>query len=208
VTDAFGEAAVVPTRFRVLLVDAHDLVHYGFRALISCESWVEQLAAARSSAAAIELVRRCPPHIAVVDTNLGAESAMDLCEEIRRISAPTRILLMTAKRISEAQARAVGAAGVVPKAWEASDILRAARWVALGKNLYLPESSQRLELLTPRERAVLQMLAQGATNREIGAELSLSEHTIKDHLSSVYRKLHARNRADAVVRAQNLGVLD
>ena len=188
-------------------MDSHELVHLGFRALMTCESWVEQLAGARTSAAAIELARTSRPHIAIIDSDLLGESAADLCDEIRRISASTRILLLTRGRISEGQARTLGAAGLVPKIWDARDILRAARWVALGKDVYLPEASHRLELLTERERAVLEMLARGATNREIAAALSLSEHTIKDHLSSVYRKLNARNRAAAIVRARNLGVL-
>jgi DNA-binding NarL/FixJ family response regulator len=195
------------TRFRILFVHSHDLAYHGFRALLSREPWVEQLENARTSAEALEIIRRSRAHVAVVDTDLVRESAAELCDNIRRVSPSTRVLLIAGRRMSETQARAHGAAGVVPKTWDGRDIVGATRAVALGRNLYAPESTQPAELLSRRERAVLEMLAQGATNREIAAELSLSEHTIKDHLSGVYRKLNARNRADAVVRAQHLGVL-
>lgn len=191
---------------RLLLVDPRDLVHWGFRSLLSREPWVEQLVSARDSAEALVLVRRYRPHVAIIDTELVGESAADLCEDITRQSPSTRILLTAGERVSESQAKSFGAAGVVPKTWHGRDIAAAARGVALGKNLFTPESEQRPALLSQREQAVLEMLAEGATNREIADRLKLSHHTVKDHLSNVYRKVKARNRADAVVRAQRLGL--
>jgi DNA-binding NarL/FixJ family response regulator len=195
-------------RFRILLVDSYDLVHHGFRAVLTREPWVEQLKSARTSAEALRLVDRFRPHVAVIDSDLLGESAPDLCEQVRRASPDTHVLLLAGRRITESNARRLGAAGVVPKTWAGRDIIGATRSIALGKTVYAPESTQAPGLLTRRERTVLGMLARGATNREIALELSLSEHTVKDHLSAAYKKLKARNRADAIVRAQHLGALD
>ena len=105
-------------------------------------------------------------------------------------------------------ARACGASGFVPKDWPAADIARAVRMVALGMALFEPAPPPLAQLvLTGRERDVLERVAGGATNREIAAELHLSPHTVKEHTSALYRKLEVRNRAEAVQRAQRLGLL-
>jgi two-component system response regulator DesR len=79
--------------------------------------------------------------------------------------------------------------------------------VGLGMTVFAPESEQPPNLLTGREREVLEMIAGGATNREIADRLFLSPHTVKDHTSALYRKMKARNRAEAILRAQRLGLL-
>jgi DNA-binding NarL/FixJ family response regulator len=111
------------------------------------------------------------------------------------------------ERISAQSARSVGASGFVPKAWGARDITGAARMVGLGMTVFTAEGRQPPNLLTEREREVLGMIAGGATNREIAAQLFLSPHTVKDHTSALYRKVKARNRAEAILRAQRLGLI-
>jgi DNA-binding NarL/FixJ family response regulator len=195
-------------RLRVLLVDGQDLIHWGFKMLLSSESWVERFVAAHNSAQALELARRYQPHVAVIDLQLRGESGAELCEQIREASPTTRVLLMSAvDRVSAHSARAVGAAGFVPKGWGARDIAGAARMVGLGMTVFAPESEQPPNLITEREREVLEMIAAGATNREIADRLYLSPHTVKDHTSALYRKMKARNRAEAILRAQRLGLL-
>ena len=195
-------------RLRVLLVDGQDLVHWGFKMLLSAETWVERFDAAHNSAQALELARRYQPDVAVIDLQLSGESGVELCEQIREESPSTRVLLMSAvDRVSAHSARAVGATGFVPKGWGARDIAGAARMVGLGMTVFAPESEQPPNLLTEREREVLEMIAVGATNREIADRLFLSPHTVKDHTSALYRKMKARNRAEAILRAQRLGLL-
>jgi DNA-binding NarL/FixJ family response regulator len=195
-------------RLRVLLVDGQDLIHWGFKMLLSAETWVERFVAAHNSAQALELARRYQPHVAVIDLQLSGESGAELCEQIRETSPATRVLLMSAvDRVSAHSARAIGAAGFVPKGWGARDIAGAARMVGLGMTVFAPESEQPPSLLTEREREVLEMIAVGATNREIADRLFLSPHTVKDHTSALYRKMKARNRAEAILRAQRLGLL-
>src|SRR5205823_7147868 len=110
---------------------------------------------------------------------------------------------------SPAAARACGATGFVPKDWPAADIARAVRMVGLGMSMFDPsdDAAAAGPGLSAREREVLELVATGATNREIAEQLHLSPHTIKEHTSALYRKLEARNRADAVQRAQRLGLL-
>ena len=195
-------------RLRVLLVDDEDVVHWGFRMLLSGESWVERFYAAHNPAQALELARRHEPHVAVVDLMLGGESGADVCERMSSVSPSTRVLLMSGnERVSGHSARAVGASGFVPKGWGARDIAGAARMVGLGMTVFVSEGRQPPNLLTEREREVLVMIAGGATNREIAARLFLSPHTVKDHTSALYRKMKARNRAEAILRAQRLGLL-
>ncbi len=112
-----------------------------------------------------------------------------------------------AGRMSPATARAAGASGFVSKDWEAAEIARAVRMVGLGMTMFPPKSEQPAPLLTEREREVLDLIAAGSTNREIAERLYLSPHTVKEHTSALYRKLRARNRAEAVQRAQRIGLL-
>src|SRR3712207_636339 len=117
-------------RLRVLLVDDEDVVHWGFRMLLSGETWVERFHAAHTPAQAYELAQRYEPHVAMVDLMLAGESGADVCERIRELSPTTRVLLMSGvERISAQSARAVGASGFVPKGWGARDIAGAARMV-------------------------------------------------------------------------------
>jgi ATP/maltotriose-dependent transcriptional regulator MalT len=95
----------------------------------------------------------------------------------------------------------------VPKDWEARDVARAVRMVGLGMTMFAPKADQPAPLLTERERGVLDLIAAGCTNREIAEALYLSPHTVKEHTSVLYRKLGARNRAEAVQRAQRIGLL-
>jgi DNA-binding NarL/FixJ family response regulator len=193
---------------RVLLVDSTDLVHWGFRSVLRRELWVDELVGARTAGEALHLAHRCRPHVAVVDSELRGEAASEICEGLPQLSPATRILLTARRRVPEARAKELGAGGVVPRTWDGRDIAEAARLVALGEDFFPPDSDRLAELLSPREQTVLEMLVGGATNREIAAELHLSYNTVKDHVSGVYRKLNARNRPDAVLRAHRLGLLD
>jgi two-component system response regulator DesR len=195
-------------RLRVLVVDDHDVVQWGFRVLLGEQPWVERCLAARSGAEALALLPTLKPDVALVDLFLVNESGADVCDSIRRASPSTRVLLISgAGRMSPAAARAAGASGFVSKDWEARDVARAVHRVGMGMTMFAPTSEQPAPLLSEREREVLDLIAAGSTNREIAERLYLSPHTVKEHTSTLYRKLHARNRADAVQRAQRIGLL-
>jgi len=195
-------------RLRVLVVDDHDVVQWGFRVLLGEQPWVERCLAARTGAEALELVGQFRPHVALVDLFLSGESGADVSMGIRSASPSTRVLLISgAGRMSPAAARAAGASGFVSKDLEAREVAAAVRMVGMGMTMFAPKSDQPAPLLSEREREVLDLIAAGSTNREIAERLYLSPHTVKEHTSALYRKLGARNRAEAVQRAQRIGLL-
>lgn len=195
-------------RLRVLVVDDHDVVQWGFRVLLAEQPWVERCLAARTGAEALALARRFEPHVALVDLFLAEESGADVCEAILHASPSTRVLFISgAGRMSPAAARSAGASGFVSKDLEAREVVAAVRMVGMGMTMFPPKASQPEPPLTTREREVLEAIAGGATNREIAQRLYLSPHTVKEHTSALYRKLGARNRAEAVQLAQRIGLL-
>jgi DNA-binding NarL/FixJ family response regulator len=195
-------------RIRVLVVDDHDVVQWGFRLLLERQPWVERCLAARDGDEALELIKEAKPHVALVDLFLGRESGAEICSELRTASPRTKILLISgAGRISPAAARAAGASGFVSKDWGAPDVLKAIRMVGLGMDVFEPAPPAPDATLSDREREVVTLIASGSTNREIAEELFLSPHTVKEYTSGVYRKLGVRNRAEAVQRAQSLGLI-
>jgi DNA-binding NarL/FixJ family response regulator len=195
-------------RIRVLVVDDHDVVQWGFRLLLERQPWVERCMAARDGDEALELIRAAKPHVALVDLFLGRESGAEVSSELRAASPGTKILLISgAGRISPAAARAAGASGFVSKDWGAPDVLKAIRMVGLGMDVFEPAPPAPDASLSEREREVVTLIASGSTNREIADELYLSPHTVKEYTSGVYRKLGVRNRAEAVRRAQSLGLI-
>ena len=194
-------------RLRVLVVDDHDVVHWGFRLMLGQLPWVERCLGARTGPEALAVCRRYEPHVALVDLFLGGESGPEICERLRSEAPAPRVLLMSgAGGISARAARAAGAAGFISKDCPASEVARIVRMVGDGQEVFREQSRPDLPTLTEREREILALIAIGATNREIAAELHLSPHTVKEHTSSLYRKLGARNRADAVQRAQRFGI--
>jgi len=210
VTPRSTEAAAraVERKLRVLVVDDHDVVHWGFRLLLGEQPWVARCLAARTGSEALEILRDFPADVALVDLFLHGESGADVCASICRASRHTRVLLISgAGRMSPAAARAAGASGFVSKDWEAREVARAVRMVGLGATVFAPTAEQPAPPLSEREREVLHLIAAGSTNREIAEVLFLSPHTVKEHTSAVYRKLGARNRAEAVQRAQRVGLL-
>src|SRR5262249_38420582 len=171
-------------------------------------SGVERCLAGKRGAGGFELTRSLERDVALVDLFLGGESGAELCKAIRAASPSTKVLLISgAGRMSPAAARAAGASGFVSKDWEARDVASAVRMVGQGMTMFQPKTEQPVPLLSEREREVLDLIAAGSTNREIAVRLYLSPHTVKEHTSALYRKLGARNRAEAVQRAQRIGLL-
>ena len=202
-----GESRGPNTKSRVLLVDGRDVAQIGFREVLLAEPWVERLLGAEDAAQAVSVTRTLEPHVAVIGPDTPAQRALDLCVTLRAEPDPPRVLLVTDEPISRRRARGAGADGAVPAGWHAREIAGAVRTVALGMSLFAAERESPSPLLTGRELEVLELISSGATNREIAQRLTLSTNTIKDHTSALYRKINARGRADAVVRARELGLL-
>jgi DNA-binding NarL/FixJ family response regulator len=195
------------TDMRILIVDDHDVVQWGFRLLLGEQRWVDRCVAASDTEEAIEAARNLQPDVALVDLFLGDRSGAELCESIKEVSPGTRVLLISgAGWISPQAAKAAGASGFVSKDWSAHDVAAAVRMVGKGMTVFAPRAEQPATPLSDREREVLSLMATGATNKEIAQRLYLSPHTVKEHTSALYRKLNVRNRAEAVQRAERLGL--
>jgi two-component system response regulator DesR len=206
-TSAQAAARRERRRLRILVLDDHEVVQWGLRLMLARLSWVERCLSASTSSEALAISRRYEPHVALVDLFLKNESWREVCSRLRaQAPAPRVVLMSSAGGISPRAARAAGAAGFIAKDWSAREIARRVRMVGDGQEAFDEVQRNVDPVLTTREREVLSMIAGGATNREIAAALYLSPHTIKEHTSALYRKLGARNRAEAVQRAQSYGV--
>jgi DNA-binding NarL/FixJ family response regulator len=192
---------------RVLIVDDHAVVQWGFKVLLGRQKWVERCVVASDPDEALRVAERIKPQVALVDLFLGERSGAELCEAIRGVSPATRILLISGVGwISPQAARTAGASGFVSKDWSADEVAMAVRMVGKGMTVFGRQEEAPTLPLSERERQVLTLIASGATNREIAERLYLSPHTVKEHASSLYRKLGVKNRAEAARRAERLGL--
>ncbi|GCD88130.1 response regulator transcription factor [Nocardioides sp. LS1] len=193
---------------RVLVVDEHALLTAGLRAVLREAPWVESCLTAPSAEAALHVARRHYPQLVLVSTSLGGRSGPDLCRTIRQSMPHVKVVLMFGDgRVPAALAASLGAVAALSKNMSPGAILIAIRHVAEGGKVFPKGQPGPTVKLSRRELDVLRLLASGLSNPETAESLQLSRHTIKQHTSSVYRKLGVRNRAEAASRAQELGLL-
>jgi len=194
-------------RVRVLVLDDEELVHWGFRMLLTNQSWSERCLPAPDLDAAMQLARRFEPHIALVDLGMLGAAPYAVCRQLTEACPSMRILLLSvADAVPLATVRAYGAMGYVCRGWAAREILRAIRLASVGlaPGSYRPAVQSSL---SARQQEILQLIAAGETNAEIARRLFLSRHTVKQHTSALYRKLQVKNRTHAVRAAQRLGLI-
>ncbi len=195
------------SKLSVLIVDDHAVVQWGFRLLLGRQPWIGRCTAVSTPDEALEIAGTAAPDVALVDLFLGERSGAELCDALREVSPKTRVLLISgAGWISPEAAKAAGASGFISKDWTAEEVANAVRMVGRGMTVYARQSDGPATPLSPREREVLELIGEGATNREIAERLFLSPHTVKDHTTALYRKLGVRNRAEAARRAEQLGL--
>jgi two-component system response regulator DesR len=193
---------------RVLVVDDHEVVTWGLRTMLMRHAWVERCLQATDGGAALALARRYAPDVAVVDLSLGDRSGTELCARLKTASPATKVLLMSAgASVPHRTIELAGASGFVSKQWTVDEMIATIRVVGLGVHVTSEPPPASSATLTMREEQILEHMARGATDAEIARGLYLSVHTVKQHARAAYRKLHARNRTDAVQRAQRLGLL-
>ena len=195
-------------RFGVLLVDNHDLVHIGLRVVLQRQPWVTRVLGARRGADAVLIASRHEPAVALVDLFVGDEWGTQICAEIRARCPQVRVLLVSSSgSLAPQAAHAAGAAGFVAKDAPLPEMLAAIRAAADRTQPFIWRPEVARGPLTVRQQQILQLMAEGATNRAIAESLGLSVDTIKHHTTLIYRRLGARNRAGAVNLGQRLGLL-
>jgi DNA-binding NarL/FixJ family response regulator len=192
---------------RIMVVDDHAVIQVGLRALLGRQDWVHRCLPAFNTEEAVAVAMKYEPHLALIDVFVGAESGLDVCRTVKRVRPQMEVILMSGRDpISPGVARAAGAIGFISKSWSPAVLLEAVHQAACGK-LVFKGGQAREARLTRRETDVLEQIAAGATNPQAAVALKLSPHTVKQHTSSLYRKLEARNRTEAVRRAQRLGLI-
>jgi two-component system response regulator DevR len=198
---------------RVLLVDDHDVVREGLRSLLSRSKDVEVVGEAGTAAAAIAEAERLQPDVVVLDVRLPDGNGVEVCRDIRAARPETRVLMLTSYADDEALFASImaGAAGYLLKETRASALLEAIAGAAKGGSLLDPAMTQRvferlragapaadpLAQLSEQEQRILALIAEGKTNREIAAEVYLSDKTVKHYVSNILSKLQLARRSEA-----------
>ncbi|MCW5550052.1 MAG: response regulator transcription factor [Opitutaceae bacterium] len=203
-----------PAPIRLLLVDDSDVVRAGLRALLGAEPGLQLLGEAASVAEAVAAARRLRPDVILLDIRLPDGSGFDACRQILREMPEARVLILTSvvdDNLLDEAIRA-GTHGYLLKEINARVLMQSIRDVAAGKSILDPAITARvlqlvktgpgspaanLGSLSPQERRVLAAIAEGKTNKETGAELGLSEKTVKNYLGNIFEKLHVTRRAQA-----------
>jgi DNA-binding NarL/FixJ family response regulator len=206
---------------RVLLVDDHAIVREGLRALLDDTESLQIVGEAADGTEALDLAHRLRPDVVLMDLKMPGIPAADAIRTIRAQYPATQVLVLTsyAEDRQVEDALRAGALGYALKSIVAADLVRAVATVARGET-WLHAEAQRslvnrmrrpaelspLALLTERERSVLELLARGMSNREIGRSLHLTEGTVKGYVSNVLAKLKLEDRTQAALFAVRLGL--
>lgn len=213
----------------VVIVDDQAMVRQGFSALLAAQPDISVLGDAADGVQAVELCARVRPDVVLMDVRMprkdGLRAAADILGGRYTGDTAPKVLMLTTFDLDDYvyEALRVGASGFLLKDAPADELVRAVRVVAAGEALLAPSITRRLieevtarrarrprtesvEILTPREREVLDLVAEGQSNGEIAGSLHVSEQTVKTHVSSVLNKLSLRDRAQAVVFAYENGL--
>ena len=203
------------SEIRILLVDDHEVVREGLRALLSRREGFQVVGQAGSVSESIVEAERTRPDIVVMDVRLPDGSGIEACREIREAMPDTKVIILTSYADDDAVFASIlaGASGYVLKQTRGRALADAIDAVARGESLLDPGITQKvmerlrtaserraadpLEVLNDQEHKILALIAEGKTNKEIAAEVFLSDKTVKNYVSSILTKLNLRRRSEA-----------
>ncbi|MCC6294069.1 MAG: response regulator transcription factor [Bryobacterales bacterium] len=211
---------------RTVVADDHDVVRKGVLYLLSQEADIEVAGEASDGREAVRLVESLKPHVLIMDIAMPQLNGIDAAAQLAAAAPGTAIILLSMYSEEEFMIRALnaGVRGYLLKDSAEADLIRAVRAVASGKTYFSPEISHLLvedymrrlqsegmqdsyRLLTDREREVLQLLAEGKSNRETAGLLNLSLHTVETHRTNLMRKLGLHNIAEIVAYAMRKRII-
>jgi two-component system, NarL family, response regulator DevR len=202
-------------QLRLLVVDDHEVVRQGLVAMLDRRPSFQVVAEAGSAAEAVEMARRFQPDLVVMDVRLPDGSGIEACREIRDEQPNTKVVILTSYPDEEAVFSAIiaGASGYLLKQVRGRDLVAALEAVGRGESLLDPAVTEKvldrvrriatsgatdeLAQLTAQEQRILLLVAEGKTNKEIAAEIFLSDKTVKNYVSSILSKLNLQRRAQA-----------
>ena len=206
--------AIKTNTIRVLLVDDHEVVRVGLRSVLSQHHGLVVVGESANSVEATLKASKLKPDVILMDVRLPDGSGVDACREILAVCPATRVLFLTSYADDDSVLAAVlaGARGYVLKEIDSVSLLRAIHAVAEGRSILDPAVTERAlrwlrgfatgsdrpgEKLSVQEERVLALVADGKTNKEIAADLGLSDKTVKNYLTSVFQKLRITRRTQA-----------
>ena len=199
---------------KVMLVDDHEVVRQGLRSMLEAQEDLEVVAEAGTAGEAVLRARSYKPDVVVLDVRLPDRSGVLACRDIRAEHPDMAVLMLTSFSDDQALFDSImaGAAGYVLKQIRGSELVDGVRRVGSGESLLDPavtarvlervrnpkgDEDPRLARLTPTEARILEMIAEGRTNREIGERIHLAEKTVKNYVSTILTKLQVSRRAEA-----------
>ena len=207
--------ATIERQHRLLVVDDHEVVRQGLVAMLQRRPGFQVVAEAGTAAEAVEMARRHQPDLVVMDVRLPDGSGIEACREIRAEMPGTRVVILTSYPDEEAVFSAIvaGASGYLLKQVRGRDLVAALEAVGRGESLLDPAVTEKvlervrriatggatdeLAQLTSQEQKILLLVAEGKTNKEIAADVFLSDKTVKNYVSSILSKLNLQRRAQA-----------
>ena len=209
---------------RILVADDHPVVRDGLTAILSTQSDFQVVGEAGTGAEVVQQATSLKPDVILLDLEMPELDGVEALTQLRQVYPEARAIVFTAFDTDERILGAVqaGAQGYLLKGVPREELFKAVRIVHSGGSLLQPVVASKLlrqvshqnqieaetEALTPREREVLTLLAQGLPNKEIAAHLVISQRTVKFHVSSIMGKLGATNRTEAVALAAQQGLVD
>lgn len=201
----------------LFLVDDHEVVRRGLKELIESDSDIKVVGEAATAQEAVEKIPSIAPDVAVLDVRLPDGSGVEVCREIRAKSPEVYCLMLTSFSDDEALFSSImaGASGYLLKQVKGRELISAIKRVANGESLLDPalirkvmdkirsdtDIDERIARLTPQERAILKLIAEGKSNRQIASDMFLSEKTVKNYVSNMLGKMGFSRRTEAAVYA-------
>jgi DNA-binding NarL/FixJ family response regulator len=205
---------------RVFLLDDHEIVRRGIAELIGLQSDLEVVGEAGTAEEALIRITASQPDVAILDVRLADGDGIEVCREVRSLFPNVHVLMLTSYSDDEALFNAImaGASGYVLKEIRGTDLITAIRQVAAGHNLLDPSVTEQvferlqngkndkdaLSDLTEQEKAILNLIGEGLTNRQIGEQMHLAEKTIKNYVTGLLSKLGMQRRTQAAAYVARL----
>lgn len=204
-----------PATIRILLVDDHSVVRMGLAAVLTLEEDLKVVAEAEDGAQALEKYPLAQPDVVMMDVRMPGMGGLEALRLLRASWPKARVVMLTTSDLDEDIQRSIdaGAAGYLQKSVTRDELVRAIHLVHAGGR-YVPEATERRlrqlagrKHLSEREVDVLDGMRRGLSNRDIATALSISEHTVKTHVKAILQKLESADRAEAVARGFEKGLL-
>ncbi len=202
---------------RVFLLDDHELVREGIRSLLESDPDIEVVGEASTASEALTRVPLAKPDVAILDVRLEEGNGIEVCRDLRSVDPELTCLMLTSFADDDALYASVmaGAAGYVLKQIKARDLIEDVKKVAKGESLMDPRAVARVverisnppktdptaDSLSPQELRILEHISEGMTNKQIAEAMFLAEHTVKNYITGLLRKLKMSSRTEAAIYA-------